>query len=177
MKLGLVRHFKVIVNEKAFLNSDEFADAMKRYDIANVQNNGLQINSDDWDICYCSSLPRALTTAETIYNKKIVKTDLAVEVPISPVFKTKLKFPILFWHIIARIAWFFNHKSQREGINETRKRVAKFYNLIKNSGYKRILIVAHGYFLHNFIQEMKKKGFAGEVEVNVKNAKLYTLED
>ncbi len=60
MKLGLVRHFKVVTDEKTLLSSEEFAEAMKNYDLAPVKPNELKINSDDWDICYCSTLPRAI---------------------------------------------------------------------------------------------------------------------
>lgn len=177
MKLGLVRHFKVITNEKTFLTSKEFEVAMKNYDVAPVKKNGLQINADDWDICYCSTLSRAMTTAEAIYDKEIVKSELLVEVPIKPFTKWNIKLPISLWHIAARFAWYNNHKSQPEGRKETQERIHKFYEIISNSGYEKILIVAHGYFLHNFYQEMKKKGYAGEVEVNIKNAKLYLIDN
>lgn len=177
MKLGLVRHYKVITNENYLLNSQEFKQAMSNYDVEPVKQNGLEINSDDWDVCYCSTLPRAVTTAESVYNKKIIKTNLIVEVPIDPVFNTKIKLPITFWHIAARYAWNKNFKSQKEGKLETSERIKMFYELISNSGHKKILIVAHGYFLHMFYSEMKKRGFNGDVEVNIKNAKLYEIEN
>jgi len=175
MKLGLVRHFKVITNEKSLLSTEEFVNTMAHYDVAPVKKNGLKINSADWDICYCSTLPRALTTAETIYDKEIIKTDLIVEVPISPFTKRNFKLPLTIWHIAARIAWYRSHKSQIENINGTKKRIKKFYEIILSSGYERILIVAHGYFLRMFYEEMKKKGFRGEIELNIKNAQLYEL--
>ena len=176
MKLGLVRHFKVVTDEKTLLSSKEFAEAMKNYDVAPVKSNGLIINSDDWDICYCSTLPRAITTAETIYEKEIIKSDLLVEVPISPFTKLNIKLPISIWHIAARIAWYNSHKSQRENINGTRERIGKFYEIIKKSGHQRILIVAHGYFLHMFNKEMQKNGFSGDVEMNIQNGTLYQIE-
>ena len=63
MKLGLIRHFKVITDENSFLSSYEFEKAMENYDRAPVQGNGLKIDSSDWDVCYSSTLPRAITTA------------------------------------------------------------------------------------------------------------------
>ena len=175
MKLGLVRHFKVITNGKVFLSSKEFAKAMLDYDVAPVKPNGLKISSSDWDICYSSTLPRAITTAETIYNEKIIKNELLVEVPISPFTKMNIKLPITLWHIGARIAWAKSHKSQLEDIKGTRERINKFYKHIEKTGHERILIVAHGYFLHMFYKEMQKKGFEGDVEVNIQNGKLYEL--
>ena len=72
MKLGLIRHYKVITNEKKFLSTQEFVEAMKRYDVAPVSENGLILNSTDWDICYCSTLPRAVSIAEKIFDGKII---------------------------------------------------------------------------------------------------------
>lgn len=176
MKLGLVRHFKVITNEKIFLSSSEFAEAMQKYNNASVRSNGLIIESTDWDICFSSTLPRAVSTAEAIFEGNIVKSDLLVEVPISPFTKRNFKLPSFIWHIGSRIAWYKSHKSQQESIHGTKERIKKFYEIIKNSDYERILIVSHGYFLRMFYEEMKKKGFKGEVDVNIINGKLYTIE-
>lgn len=176
MKLGLVRHFKVITNEKYFLSTEEFEQAMSNYDVAPVTENGLMINSDDWDICYCSTLSRAITTAETIYNREIIKTDLLIEVPIMPFTKRNIKLPLTLWHIGARIAWYKKYKSQIENRDDTRDRINEFYKMIKEAGHENILIVSHGYFLRMFYEEMKKKGFKGIIDLNIQNGKLYTLE-
>ncbi len=177
MKLGLVRHFKVITNEKTLLSSLEFAEAMRKYDILPIKENGLRINSNDWEICYCSVLPRAIQTAETIYRGRIVPTGLLNEVPISPFTKRNIKLPSFVWHIGARIAWYKSHKSQIEDINDTKARIEKFYEKIKSSGFQNILIVSHGYFLRMFYEEMKKFGFKGDVDVNILNGKLYIVEN
>ena len=177
MKLGLVRHFKVdqTIDEK-FLSPEKFDTTIKEYDSCSVIPNGLEINSSEWDICYCSSLPRAITTAKTIYNKEIIKTDLIVEVPISSFTKRNIKLPLFIWHLGARIAWYKSHHSQTEDIYATKRRIEEFYKLISNSGHENILVVAHGYFLKVFYEVMKKKGYSGDVELNIKNGKLYVLE-
>lgn len=175
MKLGLIRHFQVITNEKTLLSSAEFTSAMKNYDSAPVLKNGLKINSNDWEICYCSTLPRAITTAESIYSGQIIKTDLLKEVPISPFTKRNIKLPSAIWHIGARIAWYKSFKSQIEDIHKTRERIGRFYKIIQESGCTNILIVSHGYFIRMFYEEMKKKGFTGNVDVNIQNGKLYTI--
>ncbi len=177
MKLGLVRHFKVDQKiDRTFLSPKEFNRVMKEYDTCSVLPNGLKINSADWDICYCSTLPRAITTAEIIYSGEIIKSELLVEVPISAFTKRNIKLPTSLWHIGARYAWYKSYKSQLENIEGTRERINKFYDVILNSGYERILIVAHGYFLHMFYQEMKKKGFTGDVDLNIRNGELFILE-
>jgi len=175
MKLGLVRHFKVITNEKTFLSPIEFSQSMENYDKAPVRKNGLKINSSDWDICYCSTLPRAITTAENVYGEEIIKTNLIIEVPISPFTNWNIKLPTFIWHIGARIAWYKSHKSQKEDILGTRERIRKFYELIIKSGQGRILIISHGYFLRMFYEEMRKKGFKGSVDYGMENGTLYEL--
>jgi broad specificity phosphatase PhoE len=176
MRLGLVRHFKVVTNEKYFLNSEEFSSAMANYDKAPITKNELSIDSKDWDICYCSTLPRAVTTAESIYTADIIKSDLLVEVPISPFTERNIKLPAFIWHIASRIAWYRSHVSQMESIHDTKERINEFYEILQNSGYERILIVSHGYFLRMFYEELKKKGFRGEVDINILNGKLYVIE-
>ena len=176
MKLGLVRHFKVKQEKKKYLTPSEFNQAMKEYDYCPVIPNELRINQNEWDICYCSTLPRAVKTAEAIYSKDIIKTDLLKEVPIAAFTKRKIILPLFFWHLGARIAWYKSHKSQKENITQTKERIEKFCNIISSSGYENILIVAHGYFLRMFYEQMKKKGFTGNVDFNMQNGKLYVIE-
>ncbi len=175
MKLGLVRHFKVDQRKNKFLTPNGFNQLMKEYDNCPVIPNELIINQSEWDVCFCSTLPRARKTAKTIFNKKIIETDLLVEVPVSSFTNRKIILPLFLWHIGARLAWFKAHKSQKENIDQTRERIDKFYQLIKGSGYRNILIVSHGYFLNIFYREMKKKGFTGRVDTNIKNGYLYTI--
>jgi len=177
MKLGLVRHYKVVQTlDKTLLSPEKFDEAIKEYDSCPVTPSNLIIDSADWDICYCSSLPRAVTTANNIYNKEIIRTDLIVEVPISSFTKRNVKLPVLAWHIGAKIAWYKSHSSQIEDIHATKKRIEDFYSIISNSGYQNILIVAHGYFLKEFHRIMQRKKFKGNVDWNMRNGKLYIIE-
>lgn len=176
MKLGLVRHFKVNIKPgEGKLSSSQFEEAMKNYDFADVTSNGLIINKNEWDICYSSSLPRAVKTAQTIYNGEIITTDLLREVPILPFTKRNIILPSFIWHTAARIAWFKNKPSQPEGKIQTQKRVEEFLNLINSSGKENILIVSHGFFLGSLVRELLKRGFKGEMDMRPRNGKLYTI--
>lgn len=177
MKLGLVRHYKVITNGKYFLTSKEFEQVMFNYDVAPVRENGLRLNSNEWDICYCSTLPRAITTAKSIYNKEIIKTDLLVEVPIRSFAKINFPLPNFLWHFGSRIAWFFNSATQLEGYRDTQQRINDFIYLIENSDHQNILIVSHGFFMKVLVKQLKKKGFSGFIDFAPKNGKLYTLNN
>lgn len=177
MKLGLIRHFKVITSQNTFLSSKEFAKTMSYYDVAPVRENDLKIITNEWDICYCSNLPRSIKTAEAIYKKEIIKTELLVEVPISAFVNTNFPFPNFLWHLGSRIAWYFNSKSQKEGYLGTNNRILEFLNVIENSNHKNILIITHGFFMRVFIKQLRNIGFKGFVDFAPKNGKLYTFKN
>ncbi len=176
LKLGLVRHFKVdIKHGKPFQNSAEFEELMRRYDSAPVIPNEIILNNS-WETCYCSTLPRAITTAQNIFQGEIIYSDLLLEVTLMPFVKTSVKLPSLFWRIGSRIAWAKNHSSQNEGVHNTTKRIIKILDQISETGKQNILIVSHGFFLRAFTEHLKKKGFSGEIDPIPKNGKLYVFE-
>ena len=177
MKIGLVRHFKVISpHGKKKLNSAEFDKRMSGYDIYPVMPNEIIIDSNEWDVCYASTLSRAQTTAKTIYNGEIVSTPLIIEVPLSAFIKTNTRLNNLVWLIVGRVAWLFSLKSQSEVKPQTHSRIDKFIKQIENSGHQNILIVSHGFFMKVFVNELQKRGFKGYLDFSPKNGKLYQFE-
>ena len=174
MILGIIRHFKVDFTPKRFLYSPgQFAEVMGEYDTLPVIPNSIKLIESEWNICYCSTLPRARETAEKIYNGKIIYTDLLKEIPISPVTYKKIKLPAFWWHIAARIAWYRNGDSQKEPRRVSIERINKLLDEIGNSGYNKILIVSHGFFMEVLFKELIKKGMNGTYELHPKNGKLY----
>ena len=174
MKIGLVRHFKVISPKgKKNLNSAEFNEMMNRYDIHPVKPNKIIIHSSEWDICYASTLSRAQITAKAIYDKEIITTPLIIEVPLSASIRTNTKLHYMVWQIAGRIAWYFSSKSQKEIKPQTLSRIDEFFKEIENSGHQNILVVSHGFFMKVFVRELKKRGFKGELDLSPKNGKLY----
>jgi broad specificity phosphatase PhoE len=177
MKIGLVRHFKVITPRgKKKLNSVEFNERISEYDISPVKPNKLEINSNEWEICFASTLSRAQTTVNLIYNGTIITTPLIIEVPLSAFIKTKLRLSYLSWLVLGRIAWLISAKSQYENKNQTLERINEFLELLETSGKQNILIVSHGFFMKILVDELKKRGFKGELEFSPKNGKLYRFE-
>lgn len=177
MKIGLVRHFKVItpkINKR--LNSSEFNSVMNNYDSSPIKPNDIQINQSDWDVCYASTLLRADETAKSIFGGEIISTDMLIEVPLTSFMRTNLFLPNILWHVGGRIAWFFSSATQRENISETKMRIHDFMQLLENSGKKNILIVSHGFFMKVFAHQLKKKGFIGTIDFTPKNGKLYLFE-
>jgi broad specificity phosphatase PhoE len=178
MIIGLVRHFKV---DLPFLpkryNADEFNKQMLDYDSAPVIIREVEMDGHEWDVCYCSNLPRAVTTAENIYNKELIKTELLREVPLRAFTNRKINLPTFFWHVGGRIAWRRNGKSQPETFLETKKRINEMFDIISACGYSKILLVTHGFFMRLFTAELKKKGFNGEIDVSPRNGKLYVFNN
>ena len=177
MIIGLVRHFKVNLKPgDGILSPSRFAEAMDNYDSAPVTPNNLKINNTDWEICYSSTLPRAVTTAKTIYNGEIILTDLLKEVPILPFTKRSVILPSSVWHTAARIAWYRNKPSQPEGRLQTIERVNKVIKMVSLTDYKKILIVSHGFFMGSLFRQLLNRGFKGEMDLRPRNGKLYILK-
>jgi len=177
MKIGIVRHFKVNCPIPKFMNSDDFIEYQRNYDIESVIENEVCLDENMWPVCYCSTLPRAITTAERIYHGNIIKTDLLREVPMSPSRSIKHKIPGVWWNADARFAWFRNHKSQKEGAPETKKRVNKFLELVDFESNQNVLIVSHGFICFTLVRTLRKRGFVGKVPVHIRNGQLYILDN
>lgn len=127
----------------------------------------------EWDICYVSDLPRAISTAKEVYSGNLMIDKLLREVDNAPFIHTeRIKLPFCVWHICGRLAWYFKSKSQPETIVDTRKRIKNFLNRIDWSK-ENILIVFHGFLLYNFQKELRKRGFKGDKLKLVKNGVLY----
>lgn len=174
MVLGLVRHFSVIMPEKKlFYNASDFSGAMDTYDRSPVKTNGVDLGGYEWEVCYSSSLPRAVATAKNIFAGEIIETDLIREVPMSPFTDSGILLPSFVWHIGARIAWFNNKESQPETRAETFRRIEKFVDLLEQSGKVRILIVTHGFFMRVFTEHLAKHGFRGKIDDRPRNGRLY----
>ncbi|MCF6269329.1 MAG: histidine phosphatase family protein [Melioribacteraceae bacterium] len=174
MKIGLIRHFKVVSpNGGKYLNSTEFDNSMSGYDVYPIKPNEISIDCNEWNICYASTLSRATTTAKIIYDREIVETPFIVEVTLSAFIKTNARLHYMAWQIAGRIAWLFSFKNQSEVKQQTFERINQFLELLENSGHQNILIVSHGFFMKVLVRELKKRGFKGKLDFSPKNGKLY----
>jgi len=176
MRIGLLRHFKVHCPNKRMMTSSEFREWTEKYEVSKVIKNKVEMHGIQWDICYASDLPRAVTTANEVYKGNIKIDSLLREVDNAPFIHTKrIKLPFEVWHICGRIAWFFKAKSQPESIVGTKKRINEFLDKIDWSK-ENILIVFHGFMIYNFHKELRRRGFKGERIRAVKNGVLYVFE-
>lgn len=173
MRIGLLRHFKVNCPHKKMLTSKEFREWSEKYEVSKVIKNKVEMYGIEWDICYASDLPRAITTAKEVYSGNLIIDKLLREVDNAPFIHTeRIKLPFEVWHICGRLAWYFKSKSQPENIKQTRLRINEFLDRIDWS-QENVLIVFHGFMLYNFQKELRKRGFEGEKVKFVKNGVLY----
>lgn len=173
MRIGLLRHFKVNCPHKRMMTSKEFREWSERYETSRVIKKQVEMYGIEWDICYVSDLPRAITTAKEVYSGNLNIDKLLREVDNAPfIHSERLRLPFEVWHVCGRLAWFFKSKSQPETVVGTRKRINAFLNRIDWSK-ENILIVFHGFMLFNFQRELRRRGFSGEKVKVVKNGVLY----
>lgn len=173
MRIGLLRHFKVNCPHKKMMTSKEFREWSEKYEVSKVIKKKVDMYGIQWDICYSSDLPRAITTAKEVYSGNVFIDRLLREVDNAPFIHTeRFRLPFEVWHICGRLAWYFKSKSQPESIRDTRRRINEFLDNIDWSK-ENILIVFHGFMLYNFQKELRKRGFTGEKLKKVKNGVLY----
>lgn len=173
MRIGLLRHFKVNCPHKRFMTSEEFREWSEKYEKSRVIKNHVEMYGIEWDICYVSDLPRAITTAKEVYSGNLKIDKLLREVDNAPfIHSDRIILPFELWHVCGRLAWFFKSKSQPETVEGTRRRINKFLDRIDWSK-DNILIVFHGFMLFNFQRELRRRGFTGEKVKIVKNGVLY----
>ncbi len=49
-----------------------------------------------------------------------------------------------------------------ETVEDTKKRAKEFLDIIINESSMNILIVCHGFFMHELQKELKRRGFSGQ---------------
>ncbi len=173
MRIGLLRHFKVNCPHKKMMTSEEFRQWSEKYEVSKVIKKKVDMYGIEWDVCYVSDLPRAITTAKEVYSGNLKIDQLLREVDNAPFIHTeRIRLPFEVWHICGRLAWYFRSKSQPESVVGTRRRIHEFLDRIDWS-QENILIVFHGFMLYNFQKELRKRGFVGEKLKLVKNGVLY----
>lgn len=172
----MVRHFRVDLKRRQFMNSKEYNEHFYNYDRAEVIPNEVVIDKE-WDKCYCSTLPRAVTTAHTVYHGEIITSKALVEIPTAAHYNIDLKLPYYVWTFINRVAWIRNHISQPEGRRATMKRLNEFVDMILKENYENVLIVSHAGTMYELQRILRRKGFKGERFLKPKNGRLYSMSN
>jgi broad specificity phosphatase PhoE len=179
MHLGLARHFQIPHDRFQLMDGDGFMAWARWYDTTEVKSREVPRAGDDWDLCYCSDLPRAQFTARYLFRGEIEATPLLREVPFSGFLPRRTKMPLFLWQSTSRVGWWLNHASQSETRRQTLDRIADFTRLLRkrHSSGQRILIVSHGWYMQYLRKALQREGFRGSVPMRPHGGIIYRFED
>jgi broad specificity phosphatase PhoE len=120
---------------------------------------------------------RAVETATKLTRVPPTFMPLFREIPQAPLFDTRLKMPLIVWHVLSRIGWWFNHRSQPEGRRAALKRVARIVDFLRRQpADQQVLIVTHGFLMYVLRRELKRSGFAGQIPTHPKCGEVYVFK-
>lgn len=178
MKIGIIRHFKVLDTRSFWMDSEEFRNWADHYDESPVKPNDVNMTGHYWRICCVSDMHRAMETARAVCpeDSRQMVTPLLREVPVRPFVTTRFKLPHPIWMIAARIAWRIGHPSQEETYNDTQKRIRSILDFVEETGYQEVLFVCHGFLMWAMNGELRKRGFHGYIPRRVRNGVLHVLK-
>lgn len=171
MEITFIRHSRVLFTWKNFYDTSSFELACQAYDSSPVlRADKLEIGEQP---VYISNLIRTAATAKNLLpdNLSMIKTDLLNEIPLKPFINTKLKLPTILWMVLGRLQWYINHSNQPETRKESKKRINKFLDLILN-GQQNCIIIGHGLYFAQMVDEMKKRAIVGEGKKRLKNEEI-----
>ncbi|BAB04455.1 histidine phosphatase family protein [Halalkalibacterium halodurans] len=178
MKIGLLRHFKVTRGyPNRLVTSDELMKWVEEYDASEVEANEVDLRGIEWEKCYSSDLPRAIQTAEAVYDGEIERMEALREIRLAPLFRMNVRLPLFVHLLFIRGAWLFNHKSQPEARQEVIVRIRSTLDEIVKEE-KDVLIVSHGGVMMFMRKELMRRGFRpqGAAFKRPENGKLYVFE-
>lgn len=184
MRIGLLRHFRVDLPEPGKCNTSEYDEMCRRYDLAGVIPNGLDLSDRGYSVCYASTLKRARDTAGLVMGNHGGKTDNVdiilsgdlVEIPQRALFNTRLHLPFKLWNVINRIGWLFNSKRAPETRKQSNQRAKRFLEQLTASNHRDVLIVSHGLFMVSLQIQLDKMGFKGQSFGRANYGHLYEFE-
>ncbi len=96
------------------------------------------------------------------------------EIPQAPLFSTRLKMPLIAWHVLSRVGWWFNHRSQAEGRAASLARVQRIMEWLRTLPEGQCsLVVTHGYLMYVLRRELKRAGWAGYIPLHPQGGDIY----
>jgi broad specificity phosphatase PhoE len=174
--IGLIRHFPVTEAwPSGWRNSAELEAWRERYDLADAIVGEFNVGNVNWAACLSSDLPRAMTTAATVFQGPIEYTPLLREVELTPFQTGRLRLPIFAWQWLFRLAWVSGHKSQRAARDDFRRRVNAVADRLQMET-KDTLVVSHAGMMAYLCRELRRRGFRGPKLRIAKHATVYAYE-
>lgn len=174
MQVGLVRHFKIPYRKWQWLDSDGYATFLRWYDDQEGHERESTHPHIRWQHCYSSDILRARATAERLGGVTPTTLSMLREIPQAPMFSTRLKMPLIVWHVLSRIGWWCNHSSQAEGRKASLARVQRIIEWLRTLPEgQSSLVVTHGYLMYVLRRELKRAGWAGHIPLHPQGGEIY----
>jgi broad specificity phosphatase PhoE len=170
MKITFIRHSKVLFKWQLLYNSNTFDSACQEYDFSPIVTSQ-NLNFPE-QILLISTLKRSWDTASNLFGKsEFIKTELLNEIPLRSFTDTKIKLPVTFWMIAGRLQWYFNNPRQIESRNKSKERIGEFIDYLEQK-QQDSLIIGHGFYFAQFVTEIQKRGFSGNMKRSIGNEEL-----
>ena len=122
---------------------------------------------------YVSTQSRSEDTAKSLLvgKKNFIKTDLLNEIPLVSFIDTNIYLPTMAWMIIGRLQWYFNHTQQKEIRTKSIERINQFLDHLEQK-QQDCIIIGHGFYFAQMVNEMKKRGIMGNMRKKIKNDEI-----
>jgi broad specificity phosphatase PhoE len=174
MKIGLVRHHKVTLPypSKPLLSKTDVVRWFDEYESATLESKTVDLCHIDWNCCYSSVSPRAVTTAREIFDGEIIALHELKELNILHLLPGRIKLPFLMWALVIRIQSMLFSKD----VSAFRERIRNVVNEIIARNEGNVLIVSHWFVMKIIQAELQKNGLTGPVFKSPEHGKIYVFE-
>jgi broad specificity phosphatase PhoE len=168
MIVTLMRHYKVNYSWKASYTPEEYRNAMREYDTADILDQS-EVFTEDYQQIIISALPRTRATLKYLKgDAKYISTALLDEVSMEPFSDIPKQYSLMRLNVMARVQWMLNSTRQVETRKASIERARTFIRDYLNTN-ENCLIIGHGFFLRILSREMLKYGFTGNPIGYIKN--------
>jgi broad specificity phosphatase PhoE len=160
-RIGLIRHFPVKLDfPSGWRTSAELMAWLEEYDRADVNIIKPDLGGIAWQKCISSDLPRAYTTATTIFSGPVERTPLLREIRFARFQTGQLRLPVWLWKRILEIAWLTGHRTQRPNRDELLERVRKVADRLEEADTDT-LVASHAGIMAYLSAELRRRGLKG----------------
>lgn len=176
MRIGIIRHAKVIYRNPFFSTGKRFDQSRHAYNASPVLPLNFKISVEEFPVCYASSMTRASNTATQFYKGDFIITNEIIEISNCAFWLRKINIPTFLRSASGRIAWLINYSKIPETRLQSNQRARKFLLSILNENKQDTLLVTHGFFMQSLRHELRQLGFKGYCPFMPPNGKLYLFE-
>ena len=163
------RHGKPNLNRDVMITAREYGDWWARYDESGLAPGehppqSLVDLASECEVVLCSTLPRAIETADKIveHARIVPRNALFVEAPLPPPPVPWVRLSPTAWGRISRAFWFLGYSpGETESHRGARTRVRRIADLLMEEakGGDDVLLCAHGYLNWMFDNHIRRRGW------------------